>query len=876
MNDNRYILKGKDCTNRVQSFRKLLDGKYEIVFKGSPKRWIYRSDNVRVEKSKNELIKSTAAESTKLIDSCLKNKGINEKFKYFKDIAREISLYTEEGINILGVYYDKISFIREDTVLAEYFKGVIEKNYKSAVKKCIFPFGFNSSQKIATENAMNHKLSVIQGPPGTGKTQTILNIIANIIQENKTVAVVSNNNSAIDNINEKLQEYEVDFIAARLGSTQNKKEFILNQHVPSKEKLDLWSNIVYDDADTDRLINQINEILDNRNEMARLSSELDGIETEKRYFDAFDKAGNSKLKPLIFRKNIFSDRLLDLWQELAECSRRVKRLPFWMKIKIYFIYKVKIDEFFKQDFADMISFIQRTYYVIRIKEIRLRIKQLADYIKETSLDEKMAEYKKISRDIFQSHIARKYLSHGERKHYSLEDLWKNSENFINDYPVVLSTTYSLRTSLSYNYIYDYVVIDESSQVDLATFVLALSCARRAVIVGDEKQLPNVVTSEIYEKDKKIFSKYNISEKYMFSKHSALSTITALFGNKIPSQLLREHYRCHPKIIDFCNKTFYGNQLIVLTDSNQKGRDPLKIYTTVKGNHARNDHVNQRQIDVTFNEVVPNEGLDLLNNTVGIITPYRNQAKALGDKLSSMGADKTVLAATVDKFQGRERDVIIINTVDNEISDFASNPNRLNVAISRAKNQLIVVTSGNDDSAHNGINELLDYIRYNNFEVVESKTRSVFDYLYTAYYKRRTVKRVSDYYSENLMFDLINQVIREDGYTSLECITQYPLKMLCDVTSLSGRDFKYANNHWTLIDFVIFKKTSKVPVLAIEVDGWKYHQANTVQSKKQKERDLNKDRILEKFNIPLIRFSTTGSNEAEKLSRKLKELIETSV
>lgn len=51
---------------------------------------------------------------------------------------------------------------------------------------------------------MENQISVIQGPPGTGKTQTILNIIANILMQDKTVQIVSNNNSATENVYDKL------------------------------------------------------------------------------------------------------------------------------------------------------------------------------------------------------------------------------------------------------------------------------------------------------------------------------------------------------------------------------------------------------------------------------------------------------------------------------------------------------------------------------------------------------------------------------------------------------------------------------------------------------------------------------------------------
>ena len=61
--------------------------------------------------------------------------------------------------------------------------------------------------------------------------------------------------------------------------------------------------------------------------------------------------------------------------------------------------------------------------------------------------------------------------------------------------MVLSTTYSIKGTLSIDHIYDYLIVEEASQVDLATGVLAFSCARNIVIVGDLKQLPNVLTEE---------------------------------------------------------------------------------------------------------------------------------------------------------------------------------------------------------------------------------------------------------------------------------------------------------------------------------------------------------------------------------------------
>lgn len=86
---------------------------------------------------------------------------------------------------------------------------------------------------MAVKNAMENQISVIQGPPGTGKTQTILNIIANILMQGKTVQIVSYNNSATENVYEKLAspKYNLGFVAARLGNSSNKTIFIEKQDI---------------------------------------------------------------------------------------------------------------------------------------------------------------------------------------------------------------------------------------------------------------------------------------------------------------------------------------------------------------------------------------------------------------------------------------------------------------------------------------------------------------------------------------------------------------------------------------------------------------------------------------------------------------------
>ena len=138
----------------------------------------------------------------------------------------------ETGEKLLFKRFDKISFVGSDVALARYLNpSSVQVSKRGHEYIPIFPFGCNNSQYKAVKNAMENQISVIQGPPGTGKTQTILNIIANILLQGKTVQIVSNNNAATENVYEKLSspKYNLVFIVAPLGSSKNKKIFVENQ-----------------------------------------------------------------------------------------------------------------------------------------------------------------------------------------------------------------------------------------------------------------------------------------------------------------------------------------------------------------------------------------------------------------------------------------------------------------------------------------------------------------------------------------------------------------------------------------------------------------------------------------------------------------------
>lgn len=799
--------------------------------------------------------------------SCLSREQSKNVFEYIRKIAGLSEIRNEvTGEKLLSKVYDKIHFVGNDVALAKYLDPTSLQDRRDGNEYIpIFPFGCNNSQYRAVKNAMENQISVIQGPPGTGKTQTILNIIANILLQGKNVQIVSNNNSATENVYEKLAspKYDLGFVVATLGNSKNKQMFIENQKT-SYPDFTSWkigenpNNLQYKIKEQSI---ELKNVFDKQEILAHLRQELSQLVTEQEYFNQYATEAGVNIAGIKFKKNLPSNHWLILWQECLAILEKKKAIGFWFKIKGYFKYGVTDWKFYKKNISMIIITFQAIYYSVRRAELKLEIANIERYL--NSINKNLHDdLCNMSMIVLKDKLARKYEGNNNRKIFNEDDLWKNSHDVLDEYPIILSTTFSSRNSLNSEVVYDYLIMDEASQVDIATGALALSCARNVVIVGDTKQLPNVVTDDAKVKAEAIFDMFDMSEGYQYTK-SFLQSILEIMPN-VTQTMLREHYRCHPKIINFCNQKFYRGELVIMTmDRGEK--DVLSVVKTAVGNHERN-HYSQRQIDIIKKEIMPKY---ILNpEETGIIAPYKNQVKALSKEIADVDI------ATVHKFQGKEKDNIIISTVDDEISDFADDPYLINVAVSRTKKKLMLVVTGNEQSKERNITDLIDYIQYNNFEVSESKIYSIFDYLYKQYTNERMAylqkhKKVSEYDSENLMYSLIEEIIADNKYSSMAVICHIPLNtVIKDTKLLNEQERKYAMNPATHLDFLIYNRLTKKPVLAIEVDGYEYHKEGTVQAS----RDLLKNHIMKVYEIPLLRFRTNGSGEKVEIIEMLDKLV----
>lgn len=119
-----------------------------------------------------------------------------------------------------------------------------------------------------------------------------------------------------------------------------------------------------------------------------------------------------------------------------------------------------------------------------------------------------------------------------------------------------------------------------------------------------------------------------------------------------------------------------------------------------------------------------------------------------------------------------------------------------------------------------------------------------------------------------MYGLIKRVLSQEEFKKYDVVLHVPLNTLIkDFSKLDEQEIKYAKNSLTHLDFLIYNKLGKVPVLAVEVDGFEFHKKGS----RQGQRDKMKDAILAKYDLPALRFKTNESNEEIRLFNKLNEI-----
>ena len=341
---------------------------------------------------------------------------------------------------------------------------------------------------------------------------------------------------------------------------------------------------------------------------------------------------------------------------------------------------------------------------------------------------------------------------------------------------------------------------------------------------------------------------------------------------MPRTLLKEHYRCHPRIIQFCNQQFYDNALVPMTQDN--GEAPLRLVVTAKGNHTR-QNTNLRELDSLL-KVLEDEGepVGLDRDGRGFIAPFRAQVNLSGTRLPA-----DFVKDTVHKFQGRECDEIVFSTVldkkrynqERKRLDFVDDPRMINVAVSRAKHRFTLVTGDEVFTSNNGhIAALMRYVAYyaQDEQIVRAPVVSAFDLLYREYdqslarLNARLWSADSRYKSEQIAAQLLREALSDPSCQALRCHDQVKLDQVASPSNpnLTQRERTFMAR--ASCDFVIYFKVGKTPLGVIEVDGSSHDRPD------QAARDALKNSILAKSDLAILRLRTIESGIEEKIARFL--------
>ena len=301
-----------------------------------------------------------------------------------------------------------------------------------------------------------------------------------------------------------------------------------------------------------------------------------------------------------------------------------------------------------------------------------------------------------------------------------EEEGKAVEKIIKRAQVVCTTNSTAGSEILEGYEFDRVIIDEATQSVEPSCLIPLIKGKKLVMAGDHKQLPPTVLSQ---------------EAQEALSYTLFERLIDLYGEKI-YETLRVQYRMNKKIMEFPNKMFYKGKLIAhesvanhtiadLIDltkyENFTGRlkevinpENVVVFVNVKGKEKQRkgstSYFNEEEAKAVKEIVEALLFLGIKPTDIGVISPYEDQVNLLSEIIPD-----SVEVKTVDGFQGREKEVILISFVrsnkEGEIG-FLKDYRRLNVAITRAKRKLICIGDSSTLRRDNLYNEFLKYIEQN--------------------------------------------------------------------------------------------------------------------------------------------------------------------
>lgn len=545
----------------------------------------------------------------------------------------------------------------------------------------------NEQQRKAFNKLVNNgPLSLLQGPPGTGKTEFIAAFVHYLIekQNTKRILLVSQSHEAVNTAAERIRKH-----CSRLGTELDVVRFSNREGAVSPGLKDVYSNAI-----TTEKRELFNAEIKYRVEAL---SEAIGLEpgfisgvvlADLRLFRQIDH-----LEKLLYQVNDLTDS-----KEIGELKEIAVELDFSIRSRLSQEYGINLDKGAKVSAAkDILISKLCTEYGVRPDEAR-RVKALA----------------KISRDMQDA-------MSGER--VNLDEFYSRSRQLVAGTCVGIGQGH---IGIQEN-IYDWVIIDEAARSIASELAIAMQSARRVLLVGDHLQLPPLY-SDAHKAAlaRKLGINNSRTEIDEVLRSDFARAFNSAYGAQASAALLTQ-YRMAPPIGDLVSKTFYDRKLLngerAIPDVYQHAPEALCsvvtwLDTANLGHRAH--HLEDRGTSI-YNRCEADEIISVLKQVseneefvaqlsklvnkdeaaIGVICMYAEQKRLLRQKFNqeiwSEGFKDIVKIDTVDSYQGKENRIIILSLTrsDKQHSPgFLRAPNRINVAMSRAMDRLLIV--GNAD------------------------------------------------------------------------------------------------------------------------------------------------------------------------------------
>ncbi|MCG9964059.1 hypothetical protein H9J30_09060 [Shewanella sp. PS-2] len=282
-------------------------------------------------------------------------------------------------------------------------------------------------------------------------------------------------------------------------------------------------------------------------------------------------------------------------------------------------------------------------------------------------------------------------------------------------------------------IYDLVVIDEAARSPASELAIAMQVGRKILLVGDHKQLPPLFDEEHIKAAKRILPTVSTEEL----KRSDFERAFVSSYGKTVGRFLRIQYRMIPAVGNLVSECFYSQEggletgrgvtekaylelfekictPVTWIDTSKAKRKSFESEPTAK-NANKNSYVNRYEAEIILellSKLIAHKNAEAVlveddDPKVGIICMYGEQVRHLIREINGVSWARTLLERgiikvdTVDSYQGKENDIVIVSLVRSNPSGsqgHVSSENRANVALSRAKEALLII--GNSDMWRN--------------------------------------------------------------------------------------------------------------------------------------------------------------------------------